>query len=92
MGRAVGRSVAGARRSARGVEHERGGDRGRRRARAGGRGVALAASITAREPVESTLARLVTTSGAVVVAAVVLYAVVWRVSRRTADASRVGAG
>lgn len=55
-------------------------------------GVALAASITAREPVESTLARLVTTSGAVVVAAVVLYAVVWRVSRRTADASRGGAG
>jgi len=43
-------------------------------------GVALATSITERDPVEAMLARLVTMSGAVVVTAVVLYAVAWRVA------------
>ncbi|GEA81355.1 DUF4184 family protein [Cellulomonas uda] len=51
-------------------------------------GVALAASIAQREPVEATLARLVTTSGAAVAAAVVAYAAVWWAVGRTTTVRR----
>lgn len=54
-------------------------------------GVALAASIAEREPVEAMLARLVTTSGAVVAVAVALYAVAWWVTTAVQARSVEGA-